>query len=390
MTTWLCGVESRWTMGAPSCFVTSFRRNLENELPADTEQCPPKALALGLDHEDFLAALAPKPIIILAKEKDYFDVRGAEQTLARLKKLYRLLGKEENIALFVGPTSHGYSQENREAMYRFFNGVTSVSDQTTEPDLKIEKDETLWCSPKGQVTELGSKSVQEFTRETSKQLAESRGKVPAEEIADTVQKYLQLPQRTSHSDYRILRPQSKSQRAGYPEARPYAGTYAVRTEPGIEAIMYRLYKEVRHSRPPGDAKRAILYVSHQSSDRELRSEPLIEELLAAEPESALYTVDVRGIGESQPDTCGQDSFLSAYGSDYFYAIHSLMLDRPYPAQRTHDVLSVLDLLESNRPPRSASGRQGLGDDSCGTGRGAARHGEASHAQEQPIVVQRLG
>ncbi len=41
MTTWLCGVESRWTMAAPSCFVTTFRRNLENELPADTEQCPP-------------------------------------------------------------------------------------------------------------------------------------------------------------------------------------------------------------------------------------------------------------------------------------------------------------------------------------------------------------
>ena len=60
MTTWLCGVEQRWTMAAPSCFVTSFRRNLENELPADTEQCPPRALALGLDHEDFLAAMAPK------------------------------------------------------------------------------------------------------------------------------------------------------------------------------------------------------------------------------------------------------------------------------------------------------------------------------------------
>ncbi len=34
MTTWLCGVESRWTMAAPACFVTTFRRNLENELPA--------------------------------------------------------------------------------------------------------------------------------------------------------------------------------------------------------------------------------------------------------------------------------------------------------------------------------------------------------------------
>jgi dienelactone hydrolase len=69
MTTWLCGVESRWTMGAPSCFVSTFRRNLENELPQDTEQCPPHALALGLDHCDFLAAMAPKPVIVLARRR---------------------------------------------------------------------------------------------------------------------------------------------------------------------------------------------------------------------------------------------------------------------------------------------------------------------------------
>ncbi len=62
--------DQRFTMAAPSCFVTTFMANLENELPADTEQCPPQALALGLDHSDFLAAMAPKPVIILGKEKE--------------------------------------------------------------------------------------------------------------------------------------------------------------------------------------------------------------------------------------------------------------------------------------------------------------------------------
>jgi len=84
-TTWLCGVEQRWTMAAPACFVTTFRRNAENELPADTEQCPPRVLSLGLDHSDFLAALAPKPIVILAKERDFFDVRGATEAFDRLR-----------------------------------------------------------------------------------------------------------------------------------------------------------------------------------------------------------------------------------------------------------------------------------------------------------------
>ena len=142
MTTWLCGVEQRWSMAAPSCFVTTFRRNMENELPADTEQCPPQALALGLDHDDFLAALAPKPIIILGKERDYFDARGVEEAHARLRRLYELLGVPDNTAVFIGPTTHGYTQENREAMYRWFNQVTKVSEATAEPPLTLEEDQS--------------------------------------------------------------------------------------------------------------------------------------------------------------------------------------------------------------------------------------------------------
>jgi hypothetical protein len=43
---------------------------------------------------------------------------------------------------------------------------------------------------------------------------------------------------------------------------------------------------------------------------------------------------------------GENQFLTAYGSDYFYAIHSLMLGRPYVGQKTHDLLRVLDWLKS--------------------------------------------
>jgi dienelactone hydrolase len=139
LTTWLCGLDARWTMAAPGCFVTTWRRNLENELPQDIEQYVPKMLAAGLDHDDFIAALAPKPVILLTKEKDYFDVRGAEEAFQRLKRLYKLLGAEQNIALHTGPTYHGYTQENREAMYRFFNRVTGVSSATSEPPLQLEK-----------------------------------------------------------------------------------------------------------------------------------------------------------------------------------------------------------------------------------------------------------
>jgi dienelactone hydrolase len=339
MTTWLCGVEQRWSMAAPSCFVTTFRHNLENELPADTEQCPPKALALCLDHSDFLAALAPRPVLILAKEKDFFDVRGAAEAFARLKRLYGLLGAEENIGLFVGPSYHGYTQENREAMYRWFNRAIGAGPPAAEPKVVIEKDETLWCTPGGEVAGLGSRSVFSFTKARSQELGKSRRSLSGGELRQAVVEILKLPACRSAPGYRILRPLTGRK---YPQ--PHCATYAVETEPGILALVYRLSDEPLMSRPPQGPRRAVLYAAHHSSDAELREESLLPELLKAEPAAAFYACDVRGIGESRPDTCGNDQFLKPYGSDFFYAVHSLMFDHPYLGQKTYDLLQVLDWL----------------------------------------------
>ena len=343
MTTWLCGLEPRWTMAAPSCFVTTFRRNMENELPADTEQCPPKALALALDMDDFLAAMAPKPVIVLAKERDFFDVRGAEEAYGRLQRLYALLGEEDHVAMFTGPTTHGYTQENREAMYGWFNAATGLSNGSSEPEITIEEDATLYCTPRGQVAPEGARTVVSFTRERSEQLAKARGTVDGPALTEAIGNVLRLPPTVAEApDYRVL---SYLRSRGYP--RPHAIAYAVETEPDVLALVYMLTNERWLSRPPRQGKQALLYVAHHSSDQELRDEPALREMIESQPELPVFTCDVRGIGESRPETCGTNSFLDPYGCDYFYAIHSLMLDRPYVGQKTQDVLRVLDWLADN-------------------------------------------
>jgi dienelactone hydrolase len=350
MTTWLCGVERRWTMAAPSCFVTTFRRNLENELSADAEQCPPRALALGLDHADFLAAMAPKPVIIISQERDYFDARGAEAAYGRLKHLYTLLGSPGNIALSICPDYHGYSTPAREAMYSWFLHATGQTGQSgqhnkiAEPKLTIEKDETLWCTLSGQVAELRSRPIYSFTRSASEALRKKRpAELTDQELRNRLVKSLRLEDwqqqgkfgssRSDHApDFRILR-ELRNRR--YP--RPYFTTYAVQTEPQALALVYRLSDERILSRPPRGPDRAMLYVAHHSSDAELRDEALLAEILTAERDAAFFTCDVRGIGESQPN-------ISSENSNYFYAAHSIMLDRPYTGRRTYDLLRVLDWL----------------------------------------------
>jgi cephalosporin-C deacetylase-like acetyl esterase len=339
-TTWLCGMEPRFTMAAPSCFVATFRRDAENELPQDMEQCPPRVLAEDLDHCDFLAAMAPKPVIIMAQEKDYFDARGSAETYERLKKLYTLLGKPENIQLHIGPDPHGYTQPNREAMYRFFGKAAGIPAADAEPLITIETDEDLRCTPKGQVTAMGSRTLMSFTRDKTEALGKKRGSVNGAALRKAVGEVLKMPAlRDSPPDYRILR--SMGQRK-YP-AKAYCA-YAVETEPMIHALVTRLSEEALTSRLPRGQSKAVLYVSHRSADAELRDDPFVQELVASSPGAAFFACDVRGIGDSQPDTCGANQFLGRYGSHYFYSAYSSMLDRPLLGQRAFDVLRVIQLL----------------------------------------------
>lgn len=338
----LCGVDRRLTMAAPSCFITTLRRNLENQLVSDVEQYIPGMLANWLDESDLLAAMAPKPVVLLGKDEDFFDVRGLQQSYDRLRRLYALLGAEQNISLFVGLGSHGYSRDNREAMYRWFNRATGNPNPAVEPILTIEKDADLLCTRSGQVAELNARPAYAYVRQRSQALARGRRVLTGGSLQAGLVSVLRLPARTGVPDYRVLREDGPR---GYPPPRSHATTYLVETEPGIEAVVYLVSPGEVFGPPRRGPKKAVLYVSHLSSDNELRQEPFIQELIKGNPYAAFYTCDVRGSGESRPNTCA--GYLGPVdGAEAFYACHANMLDRPYVGQRTHDVLGVLDWLAS--------------------------------------------
>ena len=339
--TWLCALEPRFTMAAPSCFVTTWRRNFENEEAADPEQCPPNVLAHGIDHADFIVAFAPKPVILMGQEKDFFDARGLEEAYERVRQVYRLLGAENNVQLFMGQDYHGYSQPNREAMYGWFNRQTKVAQGQKEPALKLEKPEDLQCTPKGQVGETNPATIFSINRDLARQMSTARKTVSGEALRRAMAATLRLPTREGAPDYRILRPSSGR---AYPKRN--AGSYAVETESGINALVYRLSDTPLTSRVPRGAKRAILYVAHRSADNELRTESLIKDAIAAEPETPFFACDVRGVGESYPVVSNRDP-NSYYGAPYFHGACGLMFGYSVPAQRTHDILRLVDWLKDN-------------------------------------------
>lgn len=338
LTTWILANDQRYSMAAPGCYVTTWRRNAENELPADSEQQPPHALRLGLDMDDFFGLHAPRPLILLTAEQDFFDQRGSVEAYQRLRHLYRLLGAEDNVQLFTGPGPHGYDLPLREAMYGFFNAACDKLDEgAAEPPIQVEPEQALWVTKNGQVADLNPRTVFTFTREKAERLQRERRPLEGTELRKALSKLLNLPSRPGTPEYRILR--QLGRRDDYP--RPFATHFVVETEPGIQAVVTKLEDEPLACRPrPG--KQAVLYIPHLSADEDLRTEPLARRLGKSAP--AFFAADVRGSGESRPNTCGLDTYLGAYGSDYFYASYQLMLGEPQVGRRTHDVLAVLDWL----------------------------------------------
>lgn len=100
-------------MAAPGCYITSFHRNFDNELPVDAEQALPGIAAAGIEMADFLIARAPSPCLVLGRGNDFFDPRGTKEAVAETGSIYELLGGRDHLAFHVEPGDHGYGPGNR-------------------------------------------------------------------------------------------------------------------------------------------------------------------------------------------------------------------------------------------------------------------------------------
>ena len=164
-------------------------------------------------------------------------------------------------------------------MYELFNRTTGVSSTSHEPNVSPENDRVLWCSPQGQVgADYDSRTVSCFTRVKAKKLAAERSQQwDTENLKLSVRRHLRLDaiqSRVTDEPVPHVRVTVQASTRPFNERSMYPkrfAIYSVETEPGILAIVYRLIDEEKIQSVGAPTQRpAILYVSHQSSDEDLR------------------------------------------------------------------------------------------------------------------------
>lgn len=334
-------LDDRITMTAISCFITTFRSNFDNELPADSEQYPPGIIGAGLDMGDYILAQAPRPTLLLGQAHDFFDIRGLKRTFEQCRRVYDLLGAGDSVQMHIGPGIHGYWTENRQAMYRFFKSharVDAPPAETTDAELS-EAD--LQVTPAGKVTDLpGNRRVYQFTADTARALSRSRPKLSGDTLIKAINDVLNLSPRTSLADYRKLRAR------GNDYAQPYERVhlFAVQTEPSlppVEAILHAWQRDKESEEIEAIPQRAsaTVCIPHISSRSDITGGEM-----PIKADELVFSIDARGIGMSTAMTCNDRQFFALYGADYMYAGHGLMLGQSYVGRRVHDVLTTLDLL----------------------------------------------
>lgn len=332
--------DDRVAATAPSCYVTTFLNNVENELPVDGEQAPRGFLANGGEMADLLLAQAPRPVRILSQSADFFDVRGTDETYATLKKLYTLLGKPENITVAYGPDGHGYGPELRRSTYAFFNAVFQLNSDPEMQEGEQPSYEQLRCLPEGGVAGLpGEKLVRDLIGEKMTELKKVRAArtMTREEMQKALLEVLNitLPEKAPH--YRVLRPLHPKR-----EGTAHLMRFALETEPELFVTLFAAGDGGHFGLPAVMSENIELYLPHLSCRDEMGNLP-------EKPLRGRFGLDYRGIGESEPSGCDQDNhdFTHEYNYDYHFASLGVMLGQPMIGRRVYDVLMAMELLREN-------------------------------------------
>lgn len=145
--------DDRISAAAPCTFITSREDFLKSGLPHDAEQNIYKAIESGINHDDFITSIAPKPVLIGAVQSDFFPIEGTYQSYNRAKQVYELYNKSNNIKLKVSPGSHEYTKSLRDSVTKWFNNhLQNGKDKIYTGKLNTLPENKLNATQNGQVT----------------------------------------------------------------------------------------------------------------------------------------------------------------------------------------------------------------------------------------------
>jgi len=299
-------LEPRVRAAMSCCAVTTFYHKTQALLMADPEQIVPDVYAQGVDHPELIAAVAPRAFLIGAVLRDFVPLDGTRRTFEEVKPLFALAGVPGNIAKVESDNEHKLDRNLREGCYGWMmKHLMGESGDTREPEIEVETEDALRCTPTGCVMDLDdARSVFDLNREEGRRLAAERAgrkAVPCAEIQELLG--LGALAMAEGSEERFV------------------------SEPGIH-IAATLW-------PARNRRDGLLILAAEQGRNSPDARKLAGELTAAG--FPVLGVDLRGWGETTPNPPGKKARFSW---DEFLAWRSFEMGRPLVGMRAFDLVAV--------------------------------------------------
>ena len=158
----LAAVDDRLAAAAPCCGNTENVACANFIPPGSTDDAEQDLIAsgpVGFDRWDLLYPLAPKPLLVLVSDRDFFGtyspnyITSGTEEFRKLRAVYQTLGHAERLAWYGSPLPHGLSYAMRLQIYSWFGRWLKGDSRpvTVEPETTPEPDSTLYVSESGSV-----------------------------------------------------------------------------------------------------------------------------------------------------------------------------------------------------------------------------------------------
>ncbi len=334
MTQALMMIDDRVQAAMSCCSQATREKYLKTGIRAyDGEQNYFGCIPAGLDHDDFFAAFAPRPLRIGAAAHDFFDIEGVQEADERARRIYRTLEAGDLIDVKVAEEElHGYSAPLRRACVEWFSrhllGKTVTPDDKDPP---VETPATLQCTRSGQVMldYPDASSILALLRDEWKEIRKRSASAPLPSAAE-LRRRLQLPG-TIETPAHVRRTVRQS------EDGVTADRIFFFSEPDIivTGVLYQ---------PASTVKQATLLLIPDGTEGQAPYAGRIRELLAAG--HAVLVFDPRGTGAVRMRQRNWNEGLTFRSTEFRVASDHFLLGTSIAAQRTCDVLRACAWLRS--------------------------------------------
>ena len=378
-------VDDRIDAGAPCCSVTEREEWLETGKRIDAEQVIHGAIPGGINYDDLVTALAPRPVCVgAARSDEYFPIEGVHETVDRARRVYGLYGAPGDLSLVLADEPHCSVYELGDGVFEWLCDELGDAGFESHGDLAILDEAELWCTPGGSVREAyaNERTIDGLIREYVAEMASEAVTVSATERPDGYAERLR-ERLVDHFDLDRTPPEPRPRYVRRVESEGLRVEHVFfKTERDPDIVVTGILVSDLDS--SGGPPAVVLYEEGTEGLPE-RSEDV--RALAAEYGTVLV-FDPRGVGAVRgreiPIPSWVEDFYGIYGTEFKLAYDALLLGTSLFGMRVYDSLRAADFL------RSAAGADRVSFVGEGVGAYHALYAAAADRDVERVDLRDLG